>query len=388
MKKNHIFASLLIVVSALYSCTGMNDNVDKWLDGEIIYGAKVDSVKTFSGKNRVQLDLYVGSQRIDNILIYWNSQKDSTIVNVNNKAGVFTTILKNMEEKDYLFQIYTFDKYGNRSLRTDANGSVYGSKYEEGLLSRSANKYYTKFDPVLHSMDIYWNSKIEGSTATKISYVDTEGNLKTEEVDMNAEYTRVENIASNFNILTDYQPNKMIDVFSATNNLPLYYEKEIDKSGWSIVACSSEWVGNNLPVKNVIDGSVGTAWHTNVGGDQRTQHWFIVDMGQEYDISRFGVYGPQDPKQYENQVYNNNYLLKFAAEGELTNIADPNDNGWNKYGEYQLVQGETRELLARRNSLAKTRYVMFYMKYGNQRDGICSVAEICAYEPMNEDYIK
>lgn len=389
MKKNHIFTLLLIMTSFFYSCTGMNDNVDKWLDGEIIYGAKVDSVKAFSGKNRIQLNLYVGSQRIDNILIYWNSQKDSTIVDVNNKTGVFSTILENLEEKDYLFQIYTFDQYGNRSLRTDANGSAYGSKYEEGLLSRSTNKYYTKFDPTVHTLSIYWGGLIEGATALKISYVDVEGNQQTEEIGMDTQYTKIENIASHCNILTEYQPNKMIDTFSATSNLPLYYEEEIDKSGWTIAACSSEWAANGLPVSNVIDGSVSTAWHTSVAGDQlRAQHWFIVDMGKEYNVTRFGVYGPQDPKSYTDQVYNNNYSLKYATEGDLTNTTDPNDAGWSKYGEYELVQGEQRELLARRNSLVNARYILFYMKYGNQRDGICSVAEINAYTPMSEDYIQ
>ena len=389
MKKNHIFTLLLLAVTSFFcSCADMNENVDKWLDGEIVYGAKVDSVHAYAGKNRIKLDLFVSSQRIDKILIYWDNMASSKTIEVNNKAGVYSTILENMKEKDYLFQIYTFDQYGNRSLRTDANGASYGEEYEKSLISRTYDKSYSHFDPSSHTLEIYWGNAIDGATALRISYIDTEGNPQVKDIDLQTKYTKVEDIASNCNILTDYEPNKMIDIFSATSKLPLYYEQEIDKSDWKVIALSSEWGSDGRFAKNTIDGSLETSWHTAIGGAQRTQHWFIVDMGKDYDVTRFGVYGPMDPMQFSDQVYENNYDLKFAADGELSDTSDPNDAGWKRFGSYTLIQGEKRELVARKSTNAKARYFMFYMKYGNKRDGICSLTEINAYMPMSENYIK
>ena len=117
MKFNKVcFALLMLLAIASQSCTDMNDLTDKYLDeGEIVYAAKVDSVGVRAGENRIQLDIYVKAQRVENLRVYWNNYEDSVDVEIGGKTGVFPVILDDMPESGYLFQLVSFDKFGNRS---------------------------------------------------------------------------------------------------------------------------------------------------------------------------------------------------------------------------------------------------------------------------------
>ena len=139
MKFNKVcFALLMLLAIASQSCTDMNDLTDKYLDeGEIVYAAKVDSVGVRAGENRIQLDIYVKAQRVENLRVYWNNYEDSVDVEIGGKTGVFPVILDDMPESGYLFQLVSFDKFGNRSLEYEATGSSYGENYKNGLSNRS-----------------------------------------------------------------------------------------------------------------------------------------------------------------------------------------------------------------------------------------------------------
>ena len=98
MKFNKVcFALLMLLAIASQSCTDMNDLTDKYLDeGEIVYAAKVDSVGVRAGENRIQLDIYVKAQRVENLRVYWNNYEDSVDVEIGGKTGVDFLQYKNM----------------------------------------------------------------------------------------------------------------------------------------------------------------------------------------------------------------------------------------------------------------------------------------------------
>jgi hypothetical protein len=95
----------------------MNDLHDKYLKGEDIYAAKVDSVVFHPGKDSIQLDLMITSQRIQFVRIYWNDYSDSIDVSVNNQTGIFTKMIETgLIENIRIFILVSFDTFGNKSL--------------------------------------------------------------------------------------------------------------------------------------------------------------------------------------------------------------------------------------------------------------------------------
>lgn len=148
-KKRIAYAvSILLTLFSIFSCSKMNDLHQPYLDrGETIYAAKADSVAFRSGKNRALLEIFVKSQRVDMIRIYWNSYKDSIDLQLGNKTGVFNQMINNLEENSYTMNLVSFDKYKNRSLPFEVVGMVYGDNYQRTLLSSAISEMlYTYYD--------------------------------------------------------------------------------------------------------------------------------------------------------------------------------------------------------------------------------------------------
>ena len=74
------------------------------------------------GNGRVKMELFINAQRIEKLRIYWNAYTDSIDFNVGGQVGEFSLMIENLPEREYLFQIVSFDKYGNRSLPFEATG--------------------------------------------------------------------------------------------------------------------------------------------------------------------------------------------------------------------------------------------------------------------------
>lgn len=107
--------------------------------GEITYPGKADSLKVNPGNQRAELTwLLKTDARIVKCRIYWNRKADSVDVTVNRTGGVDTIrhILTDMNEGPYVFEVYTYNALGDRSIKAEANGDVYGSFYESGLVNR------------------------------------------------------------------------------------------------------------------------------------------------------------------------------------------------------------------------------------------------------------
>jgi hypothetical protein len=119
----------------------MDDTYKEFIkDGEIRYPAKVQGIETFSGKNRINLSMLLTSDpNITKVKVFWNNGMDSAEQNVVRTAGVDTVRfnLTPVAEGTYTFNIYTYDSYGNRSVKTDVIGSVYGDRYISSLYNRA-----------------------------------------------------------------------------------------------------------------------------------------------------------------------------------------------------------------------------------------------------------
>lgn len=134
------FCFLILAGSFLYSCSKMNDTyIDFVKDGEIIYTSKADLFEAFPGNNRIKLSwLLLSDPKITKNVVYWNDKKDSLVLNVVKTANTdtITTIINNLAEQAYTFEVYTYDNLGHSSVKAEVIGTVYGDNYANSLSNR------------------------------------------------------------------------------------------------------------------------------------------------------------------------------------------------------------------------------------------------------------
>lgn len=164
----YVLGLLLIVIS----CSKMNDPIAPFIKGgEISYATKVDSLKSFSGRNRISLtwELPV-NHSARKVYAFWNKDQDSIELLFKLVQGkLYKAEIKNLQEATYLFDIYSIDKEGNRSIKTLTSVNVYGERYEGALLNRILSS--AKID-VNDKLIVQFANGDEGNVGTEIIYTD------------------------------------------------------------------------------------------------------------------------------------------------------------------------------------------------------------------------
>ena len=287
MRIINIYTFCIVLLALLsQSCSKMNDLSDQFLDeGEIIYAAKVDSVTPGVGKNRIQLEISILSQRIESVCIFWNDYQDSVDVEIGNKTGVFKTILPDMEEKSYIFELVSHDQFGNKSLPVEVVGKVYGDVYESTLVHRTS-----KIVSSISGLVLSFSSAPEDNLATEIKYTNTSGNLTSVSVPAtDNSYVIADNkLDSEIVLSSSYGAVNGIDTFY-TSSYSLGGPYKFDVSDLSIVDYSTTHSGDENNVSNIISGDEGVRWHSLAGGSSYP-HFATIDMGAERTIAELGVW--------------------------------------------------------------------------------------------------
>ncbi|MCS3554257.1 MULTISPECIES: DUF4998 domain-containing protein [unclassified Sphingobacterium] len=173
-------SSILLTV---ISCSKMNDPIAPFIEGgEISYATKVDSLKSFSGRNRVGLTWELpANHSAHQVFAFWNKDQDSVeLLFKPVKGKLYEAEIKNLQEATYLFDIYSFDKEGNRSIKTLTSVNVYGERYEATLLNRILLS--AKIDVNDQLIAVFANAE-EGNVGTEIVYTDILNKQKNVNVD-------------------------------------------------------------------------------------------------------------------------------------------------------------------------------------------------------------
>ena len=181
MRKPKIYKFLLVALLAtgLYACEKMMDIHSQYIrDGETVYLVKPYSVESFAGNNRVLIQCrLVNAYNVDKIWVYWNSHKDSTSFDYQQSVnGEFLNLMINgLEEKSYIFEMYTKNSDGNRSVKVTTFAAAYGEKYRRSLYPRIVNGFSA--DTLNATMS--WLASDESEDVTEIRYTATDGIEKT-----------------------------------------------------------------------------------------------------------------------------------------------------------------------------------------------------------------
>ena len=143
MRKLYMYLGIaaLACTALLGSCSDQEyDDYKKFAaDGEINYTEKVDSLKAFSGKNRIKIQGVIDADpKITGFRVYWNDGRDSVSESITRSGSVDTlsVIIDDIPENIYNFKVITYDAAGNTSLATNVTGAVYGERYQSTLFNR------------------------------------------------------------------------------------------------------------------------------------------------------------------------------------------------------------------------------------------------------------
>ena len=140
------------------------------------YAGKADSVRIFSGENRVGLKWYLFDPLVDGAWIYWNNKQDSLLVEHPTDTDSVEVVISGLPETTHTFLIITKDRNGNLSIPVSISGSSYGSNFRKTLFNRTIKAliYQNKV------LNIDWQSESsETALFTEITYTDVSGERKT-----------------------------------------------------------------------------------------------------------------------------------------------------------------------------------------------------------------
>ncbi|GHT69543.1 chitobiase [Bacteroidia bacterium] len=372
MKK--IFNKTVILAVAfllLASCDGMMDVHKEYIEGgELIYAPKIDSLNFIAGKERILFEFRLyNSPNVKTVDVYWNSKQDSMIIPVSPTSGLdsFYVILPNMAEQSYTFDVRTTDNFGHKSLWTTDFGNSYGERY----ISTVSNRRIRSINLTDRAGEINWMSGGEGMVRVEVEYRAKNGEIRTVHTSANDSKTLCLDVASNskFRYRSLFIPESL-----SIDTLALSWEEYetafpgeymFDRSDWSVVSVSDETASDGGGKNTLIDGDLGTFWHSQWdGGNAPLPHWAIIDMISPKNFFRIDIYrraGNTDSKSVE--IY-------------IGNSADPDDASWTKIAEGQFNSGDklTIDIPSGINT-ATGRYLKVFLPDSN-RDPFISIAEI------------
>ena len=112
-----LFKKLIFIflsIGALISCEEFIE------EGPIVYIGKVDSLKAYAGRNRVMLEWQkLLDPRAKTAKIFWENRTKSTELQLTDKATLTQVVVEDLAEGSYVFEICTYDTYGNSSIMSE-----------------------------------------------------------------------------------------------------------------------------------------------------------------------------------------------------------------------------------------------------------------------------
>lgn len=361
----HVFSYLCILTVAA-SCDKYTDIHQEYIrGGEIIYAVKPDSVVFYAGKERLKMRLWmVNGQNIKEAVIAWNGGQDSLVLPLKLQMGLdsIDLTLNDLEEKSYSFNIYSMDNFGHRSLVYTAFGTTYGNNFAATL----QNRRIKSMSLTETEGSIEWYAPAEGMILNELRFINRRGTDTTVRFPADAFTFAIDAPGgTEFQYRSLYIPEaEAIDTFPspwATAKLPDFYS--INRADWQALSVSDETASDGGGKAALIDGNLGSYWHSQWGPNTDPPHWAIIDMATVKNIAYFSIYrrsGNTDAR-----------TVRFF----LGDSPDPNGT-WTLAGEGVFGSGDMLNVDNTNN--ATGRYLRIFLPDSN-RPPFTAIAEVYAF---------
>jgi len=136
---------------------------------ETPFTAKAGSVKTNGGLNRIRLTFVIKDESIKKCEVFWNDRAKSQKIELGNRTNdTVKTIITDLEEGSYTFEVVTYDGKNNATV-VKAAAKAYGDKYVSALKTREIKEstFITGEVPFID-----WQMAQTGEVALQVMYSD------------------------------------------------------------------------------------------------------------------------------------------------------------------------------------------------------------------------
>ncbi len=342
------YVPVVLVFGFLISgCTKMDDTYSDFLkDGEKVYSAKPKKIEFFSGENRIKVQLaLVSAPNVNKVTIYWNNRNKSVEWNVEPGSIGDTTfvdgIIDDIEEGRHSFEFVTTDKEGNRSIKVDTVGVVYGDDYISSLKNRGIKSAVSKRG----GMEIKWlDTPYETAIGVEVHYKDDQGESFVVDVPLDEFVTEImaRPLGDSIRYRTSYLPDyKAIDTFYAAYQTIILTPpgpEALDKSlfeSYPLPGDAETYPVAYVSLDNIWDDDItGNSWY-GTADPAGNPHWFTFDMGVKAKLTEYTIW-QRGVVSTLSLVYAHANMKKW----ELWGSNDPDaDGGWGNWS--RLIESES-----------------------------------------------
>ncbi|SMG08534.1 protein of unknown function [Arenibacter troitsensis] len=371
------FALLAIgTIIVVASCEETSETYSEFTkDGEIIYVGTPDTVIVAPGFEKLKFSIVINADpKISGGVLQTKDKSFNHEFDVERQSNGNDTIsfIVNLDEGEYNFDVLLKDDSGNTSIPREVTTVVYGTKYQNALLSRSISAIKA-FET--HAV-LTWGDVPNGSISTSISYEDANGAMQTIEVSNDISETTLSSYKLGGSIIVKsiYAPrSNAIDVFSSISETVFPEQFQINHTNITALRmpfdASDGCYGSSY--ERLTDGATGEFWHSCDSVEDQYPFVMSFDIGVAANLSGFRLdkrsecCGGRSPASY--QIWATNEIvgaetMDIDADGDENNVsiahweADAISKGWVKLVEVTDNTQETFEVLIPENS-TNYRYV-------------------------------
>lgn len=347
--KNLKYITLLLILfnCVITSCQKMDSTYKEFIEnGETIYVSKPDSLKSYAGNGRIQLEwLLVSDPKVKSYKIYWNNKADSLSGTVTKTDLVDTirVIIPSLAEGLYNFEIIQYDSFGNSSVKSNVTGRAYGNLYASTLY----NRLYKSIKRTGDGVNIEWGPLDETMQWMEVEYLDANNTFKKLVFNPTESISNLPNFpfGGSFKYRTVYAPEKRhIDKFNSVEDVfeEVITEIEADKAAFKhhiLPTDTYQPLYDSWGVKNLWDGvsnHVDYIFYVSENAPNLAiPNWFTIDLGAQRSLTKVRVnqlshsdawlFSSGAPKRYE--IYATN---EPPADGSFDN--------WDLLGSFTSVR--------------------------------------------------
>lgn len=349
----HKFLLLTLSVLSIHSCTEMDSIHERYLDGEIVYSGKLDSLQVRPGYYRAQIDgqtTFLGNSK--KVYVEFEDRKESFQID-EQLDDIFSFTIENLDEQTYEFGIQTEDEYGNLSIPQIVAGKSVGNTFISNQESRKLSEYTIKSDGHTYA-NFAGNSESPNVLYTTLNYqLDNEA-FKFDTIFFNQKEIKLEEFIPRSIIkTTSYvkSDNHGIDTIALNQveyELPNLPYEELDKRFISLVEMPSDISGaynGAKPSEYLFD--VNSSWE---GNDEQTflsspgtfPHHFTIDLGVKSTLRKVKLNMPNHLEFNDNNITSLQIWGRESLDGaETSSNTDESfmSSGWKLLKE-ENIDGE------------------------------------------------
>lgn len=330
---------IIILCIVFAHCTRYDDYKKYMPDGVIIYPQKVDNLRTYPGRNRIQLEWLIVDPKVTSCKVFYmqGGIQDSTTVLLKDYDdyvnGVVRIIIPDLEETSYEFKIISYDASGRSSIIVEKEEKAYGKVYESTLFNRAMRNVEYSED---EGLQIDWYAAAATEIGMILEYTDILGEVQTLEVARSEISTPIPDfkLSEPLYCRTMHKPvSAAIDTFWAQRQ-KVSIEFTESKENVTLnkpATASSDYGSGGYTADKAVDGdysSTASRWLTP--SDVFTEHWLEVDLQLTAEIYSFrlvrhytATYSHQQTPRWEFQAWVNEAWVTIISEDNCPSGAYP-----------------------------------------------------------------